>query len=70
MIALNRRTKIFVCKEAAEISASYDSLFNKVKITLDKDPFSCHLFLFVNRTETPANAFTMMVLDLSYSLSD
>jgi len=28
--------------------ASYDSLFNKVKVVLDKDPFSGHLFLFIN----------------------
>ena len=49
MIALNRRTKIFVCKEVTDMRASYDSLFNKVKVILDKDPFSGHLFLFVNR---------------------
>lgn len=29
--------------------ASYDSLFNKTKVVLDKDPFSGHLFLFINR---------------------
>ena len=48
MIALNRRTKIFVCKEPTVMRASYDSLFAKVKLLLDKDPFSGHLFLFVN----------------------
>ena len=48
MIALNRRTKIFVCKEPTDMRASYDSLFAKVKSLLDKDPFSGHLFLFVN----------------------
>jgi transposase len=48
MIALNRRTKIFVCKEPTDMRASYDSLFNKVKTILDKDPFSGHLFLFIN----------------------
>lgn len=49
MIALNRRTKIFVCKEPTDMRASYDSLFNRAKVVLDKDPFSGHLFLFVNR---------------------
>ena len=49
MIALNRRTKIFVSKEATDMRASYDSLFEKVKTQLEKDPFSGHLFLFVNR---------------------
>lgn len=29
--------------------ASYDSLFSRVKSVLEKDPFSGHLFLFVNR---------------------
>ena len=48
MIALNRRTKIFVCKEPTDMRASYDSLFEKVKTVLSGDPFSGHLFLFVN----------------------
>lgn len=52
MIALNRRTKIFVCKEATDMRASYDSLFDRVKTVLSKDPFSGHLFLFVNRRRT------------------
>ena len=29
--------------------ASYDSLFNKAKIILNQDPFSGHLFLFINK---------------------
>lgn len=49
MIALNRRTRIFVCKEATDMRASYDSLFSRVKEVLKGDPFSGHLFLFVNR---------------------
>lgn len=52
MIALNRRTKIFVCKEATDMRASYDSLFERAKTVLQKDPYSGHLFLFVNRCRT------------------
>ncbi len=52
MIALNRRTKIFVCKEATDMRSSYDSLFHRVKSLLSKDPFSGHLFLFVNSRRT------------------
>ncbi len=52
MIALNRRTKIFVSKEPTDMRASYDSLFSKAKNILDKDPFSGHLFLFINRNRT------------------
>jgi len=52
VIALNRRTKIFVCKEPTDMRASYDSLFSRAKTLLQKDPFSGHLFLFVNRKRT------------------
>lgn len=52
MIALNRRTKIFVCKEPTDMRASYDTLFQRAKTVLSKDPFSGHLFLFVNRRRT------------------
>jgi transposase len=52
MIALNRRTKIFVCKEPTDMRGSYDSLFHRAKTVLSQDPFSGHLFLFVNRRRT------------------
>lgn len=52
MIALNRRTKIFVCKEPTDMRASYDSLFEKSKTILQQDPFSGHLFLFINSRRT------------------
>jgi len=52
VIALNRRTKIFVCKDPTDMRASYDSLFGRVKTVLEKDPFSGHLFLFVNKHRT------------------
>lgn len=52
MIALNRRTKIFVCKEPTDMRSSYDSLFARVKTVLQKDPFSGHLFLFINASRT------------------
>lgn len=32
--------------------ASYDSLFGRVKGVLQKDPFSGHLFLFVNKSRS------------------
>lgn len=49
MIALNRRTKIYVSKEATDMRASYDTLFMRAKNILNKDPFSGHLFVFINR---------------------
>ena len=52
MLAFNRRTKIFVSKEATDMRASYDTLFEKAKNTLEKDPFSGHLFVFMNRRRT------------------
>jgi transposase len=52
MIALNRRTKIFVSREATDMRASYDSLFEKARVVLKQDPFSGHLFLFINKRRT------------------
>jgi transposase len=52
VIALNRRTKIFVCKEPTDMRASYDSLYARARDVLLKDPRSGHLFLFVNRDRT------------------
>lgn len=52
MIAMNRRTKIFVSKEPTDMRSSYDSLFVKVKKVLHKDPFSGHLFVFINKRRT------------------
>jgi len=52
MIALNRRTRIYVCKEVTDMRASYDSLYFRVKEHLKHDPYSGHLFLFINRSRT------------------
>lgn len=49
MISFNRRTKIFVSKEPTDMRASYDTLFSKAKGVLNQDPFSGHLFVFINR---------------------
>lgn len=52
MIAMNRRTKIFISKEPTDMRASYDSLFSKVKDILEEDPMSGHLFVFINSRRT------------------
>ena len=52
MIAMNRRTKIFISKEVTDMRASYDSLFNKVKHVLEEDPMSGHMFVFINKRRT------------------
>jgi transposase len=52
MLTFNRRTKIFVCKEPTDMRASYDTLFSKASAILKQDPFSGHLFLFINKTRT------------------
>jgi transposase len=48
MINFNRRTKVFVSKEPTDMRASYDTLFAKSKGVLNQDPFSGHLFVFIN----------------------
>jgi transposase len=52
MISFNRRTKIFVAKEPTDMRASYDTLFCKAKAVLNQDPFSGHLFVFMNSKRT------------------
>jgi len=52
MLVMNRRTKIFISKEATDMRASYDSLFCKVKKVLHQDPMSGHLYVFINKRRT------------------
>lgn len=52
MIGLNRRTNIFVAKGPTDMRASYDTLFLKAKEVLKQDPFSGHLFVFMNARRT------------------
>jgi transposase len=52
MISFNRRTKIYVSREATDMRSSYDTLFSKARGVLKQDPFSGHLFLFINRHRT------------------
>jgi len=56
MLAFNRRTKIFVSKDPTDMRASYDTLFKKAKTQIGKDPFSGHLFLFLNRRRSSCKA--------------
>ena len=52
MISFNRRIHFYDAKGPTDMRASYDSLFLKVKETLEKDPFSGHLFVFLNAKRT------------------
>lgn len=52
MISFTRRTKVFVCKDPTDMRASYDTLFGKAKGVLNQDPFSGHLFVFINSKRT------------------
>ena len=52
MIVLKRRTKVFLSKEPADMRASYDTLFHRAKDVLKEDPFSGHLFVFLNKRRT------------------
>jgi transposase len=52
MIALNRRTNIYVAKGPTDMRASYDTLSLKARDILRQDPFSGHLFVFLNARRT------------------
>lgn len=45
-----------MCKEPTDMRSSYDSLFARAKQVLNQDPFSGHLFLFVNRHRSSCKA--------------
>lgn len=52
MISFNRRTKVYVSRDFTDMRASYDTLFEKTKSILKLDPYSGHLFLFINKHRT------------------
>jgi len=52
MIIQNLRTKIYLSKTPVDMRASYNSLFDKVKSIMEEDPFSGHLFVFINQRRT------------------
>lgn len=52
MLSFNRRTKVFVCREPMDMRASYDTLFAKTKLILNQDPWTGHLFVFINARRT------------------
>jgi len=52
MLNFNRRTKVFVSKEPTDMRSSYDTLFSKAKSVLNQDPWSGHLFVFMNGRRT------------------
>lgn len=56
MIAMNRRTRIFVCREPTDMRSSYDSLVERSKSVFKKDPMTGHLFVFVNQHRTSMKA--------------
>lgn len=52
MLSFNRRTRVFVSREPTDMRASYDTLFAKAKSVLNQDPWSGHLFVFMNVRRT------------------
>jgi transposase len=52
MLSFNRRTKVFVSREPTDMRSSYDTLFAKAKSVLSQDPWSGHLFVFMNGRRT------------------
>lgn len=52
MTFLNRRTQIYVAKGPTDMRASFDTLFLKARDILKQDPFSGHLFVFLNARRT------------------
>jgi len=49
MLTLPPQVKIFVCMEPTDMRRSFDGLGMMVKTIVNEDPFSGHLFVFINR---------------------
>ena len=56
MIVLNRRTRVFFCKEPTDMRLGFDGLFSRAKDQIQEDPFSGHLFVFMNRRRSTCKA--------------
>ena len=52
IIVLTCRTKVFLSKEPADMRASNDTVFNRAKDVLKEDPFSGHIFVYLNKRRT------------------
>jgi transposase len=52
VLSFNRRTRVFVSKDPTDMRASYDTLFAKARDVLRQDPWSGHLFVFMNTKRT------------------
>jgi transposase len=49
MFLLSPRTKVFLAKDATDLRKSFRGLIALTEATLEQDPASGHLFVFVNR---------------------
>ena len=49
MNGLGPRVRVFVRREATDMRSSYDTLVSLTEKVLGQNPFSGHLFLFVNK---------------------
>ena len=44
-----RRMRVFACKVPTDMRASFDGLYKKTKSIIGLDPYSGHMFLFINK---------------------
>lgn len=49
MLMLPPAVRVFVCAQATDMRRSFDKLAEMTRTVLVQDPFSGHLFVFVNR---------------------
>lgn len=52
MLSLPSSTRVFVCRTSTDMRCSFDKLSALTKETLNQDPLSGHLFVFLNRVRT------------------
>ena len=54
MFGLGLATKIYISLDAVDMRKGFDGLYGLVRDHLGQDPQSGHVFLFTNRSRTPA----------------
>jgi transposase len=50
MLSLSPAVKLWYCPDPVDMRLGFDGLFNLVRLRLEADPLSGHLFIFRNRT--------------------
>lgn len=52
MLLIPGSVRVFVARDAVDMRKSFEGLANQVQFTLEQDPLSGHVYVFLNRRKT------------------